>query len=40
MINSDGTVSAWGSNTYGQLGNGTNTSSIEPVVVQGLFQIL
>lgn len=40
MINSDGTVSAWGSNTYGQLGNGTNTSSIEPVVVQGLSDII
>ena len=30
---SDGTVAAWGDNTYGQLGNGASTSSNQPVAV-------
>jgi len=30
---SDGTVAAWGSNTYGQLGNSTNSTAINPVAV-------
>lgn len=32
----DGTVRCWGWNCYGQLGDGTSTNSVEPVVVQGL----
>jgi len=33
-VASDGTVWAWGENGYGQLGNGTNTSSTTPVQVK------
>jgi alpha-tubulin suppressor-like RCC1 family protein len=35
-LKSDGTVWAWGYNTYGQLGDGTNTNRITPVQVSGL----
>lgn len=40
MINSDGTVSAWGKNEYGQLGNGTTSNSFDPVQVTGLSNIV
>ena len=36
----DGTVWAWGSNSYGQLGDGTDTDSNVPVQVQGLTGII
>ena len=32
-LHANGTVSAWGSGFYGQLGNGTTTSSLTPVTV-------
>lgn len=35
-VNADGTVSAWGNNSAGQLGNGTLTNSAAPVTVNGL----
>lgn len=40
MVNSNGTVSAWGENIYGQLGNDTTQNSNEPVTVQGLSDII
>ena len=35
-LKTDGTVWAWGDNSSGQLGNGTNTDSDVPVQVRGL----
>ena len=32
-VRADGTLWAWGNNTYGQLGNGTTTSSLLPVQI-------
>jgi hypothetical protein len=39
-LRSDGTVWAWGQNTYGQLGNGTTTGSSIPVQVSGLADVV
>ncbi len=36
VLKDDGTVWAWGDNSFGQLGNGTNVSSTTPVEVIGL----
>jgi len=37
---SDGHVTAWGNNPYGQLGNGTTTGSEEPVLVSDLSDVV
>ncbi len=39
VLNSDGTVWAWGLNADGELGNGTTTDSASPVPVSGLTGI-
>lgn len=36
----DGTLWAWGNNTYGQLGDGTNTDRTSPVQVAGLTGVI
>jgi alpha-tubulin suppressor-like RCC1 family protein len=36
---SDGTVSCWGFNTYGQLGDGTNDDHLEPAVTPNLGHV-
>jgi len=38
-LRSDGTAWAWGFNGFGQLGDGTRTSSAVPVRVSGLSQV-
>jgi len=38
-IKSDGTVLAWGSNYYGQLGDGTTTDRIIPAQVESLVSV-
>ena len=39
-IKSNGSVWAWGNNTYGQLGDGTSTKRISPVQVPGLTGVV
>ena len=39
-VKADGTVWAWGTNTSGELGNGTTTASTTPVQVSGLTDIV
>ena len=36
----DGTVWSWGKNTYGQLGNGTTTTTLRPIQVESLSGII
>ena len=36
----DGKVFAWGSNAYGQLGDGTRENRLTPVAVQGLEDVI
>ena len=35
-VKSDGTVFCWGRNFFGELGDGTNEDSLEPVMVEGI----
>ena len=39
-LKSDGTVWAWGDNTYGQLGDGTTTNHAIPIQVPGLTSVI
>ncbi|UKS25760.1 S8 family serine peptidase [Paenibacillus sp. HWE-109] len=39
-IKSDGTAWAWGTNTHGELGNGSNVYSATPVQVSGLTSVI
>jgi alpha-tubulin suppressor-like RCC1 family protein len=39
-VNADGTVTAWGENQSGQLGDGTRISKISPVQVVGLTNVI
>ena len=39
-LKNDSTVWTWGSNIFGQLGNGTNTNSTAPVQVSGLSGVI
>ena len=39
-IRSDGTVSCWGDNTYGELGDGTNYLQSTPVNVKGIDNVV
>jgi hypothetical protein len=39
VLLADGTVRAWGINTYGQVGNGTTAAVTTPVAVAGLTQV-
>ncbi|MBI4945906.1 MAG: T9SS type A sorting domain-containing protein [Bacteroidetes bacterium] len=39
-LKNDGTVWAWGTNTYGQIGDGTTTNRFTPVQVSGLTGII
>jgi alpha-tubulin suppressor-like RCC1 family protein len=38
-VNPDGTVSSWGDNSYGQLGNGTFVAEVAPKLVPGLSNV-
>lgn len=39
-LRSDGTIWAWGNNNQGQLGDGTTTSSLTPVQVSGISDVV
>ena len=39
-VSTDGTVWAWGDNTYGQLGDGTTTDRSTPVQVPGMADVV